>query len=348
LAQNGGHGWQSAWKLGSSGVLINLRGLNFTTFSSDKTQVTIGGGAIVKEVIDTAFANDVQVLTGNCNCVGVLGAALGGGYGNLMGLYGFSIDNIISMNVILADGSAHTVTKAQADLFWALRGAGPNFGIVTSAVMVSHPMPKEQNVAWTGGLFFTPDKIEQVVQAIENLDLQPRMNVFLYFLTSGPPDFTPTVLVTPFYVGTEAEGRAAFKSLLDINPYQDTTALLHQNEWNTGADGFCVKGGRKPTFTAGLMHMVPKTWKAIWDEFTSFLANNPGTGFTTILVECYSLDKAQSIPSDSASFANRDIRFNSAVISWYDDPAIDVNALKFGSKVRDLWRSTSGLPFPRV
>ncbi|OTB08086.1 hypothetical protein M426DRAFT_71296 [Hypoxylon sp. CI-4A] len=347
FAQSGGHGWSSAWKIGQDGILINLRGLNTVTFSDDKTQATVGGGAIMKEVIDAAYENDVQAFTGNCNCVGLLGAGLGGGYGNLMGIYGFSVDNFLSFNVVLANGSLVTVTPQQEDLWWAIRGAGPNFGIVTSVTMNSTPLAKEKNTAWTGGLYFTEDKIEQVVQAIEDLKLEPEMNIFLYYATSGAPDYTPTVLTTPFYYGTEEEGRAAFKSIIDIGPYNDTTSVLPQNEWNAGADGFCIKGERKPTYSAGINHMVPDTWRSIWNEYTEFL-KNPGTGSTAIAVECYSLDKGQSVDWNSASFANRDIRFNSFVITWYPDASLDSTAEAFGSKVRDLWRSTAELPGDRT
>ncbi|KAI0883032.1 FAD-binding domain-containing protein [Annulohypoxylon maeteangense] len=344
LAQNGGHGWSGAFTLGQNGVLINLRGLNSTTFSADKTQVTIGGGAAIHEVIEQAYANDVQVLTGNCNCVGALGAGLGGGYGNLVGLYGLAIDNYLSFNVVLANGSLVTITPAQEDLWWALRGAGPNFGIVTSAVMKSTPMKQADNTAWTGGLWFTEDKIEKVTQAIEDLKLEAPMNIFLYFLTSNG---TPTVLVTVFYFGTEAEGRAAFKSILDIGPYSDTTAVLPQSQWNAGADGFCTKGGRKPTYSAGFNNFVPTTWRQIWNDYNQFLTN-PNTSATTVVVECYSLEKTQSFGSDSASFANRDIRFNGFTISWYPDASLDAKAEAFGSGFRDLLRADDGLSSNRT
>ncbi|KAI1103459.1 FAD-binding domain-containing protein [Jackrogersella minutella] len=344
LAQNGGHGWSGAFHLGEDGLVINLRGLNNTVFSADKTQATIGGGAIISEVIAQAYSNDVQVLTGNCNCVGALGAGLGGGYGNLMGLHGFMVDNYLSFNVVLANGSLVTVTPEQEDLWWALRGAGPNFGVVTSAVMKSTPLPQAQNTAWVGGLWFTEDKLEQVIQGIEDLTLEAHMNIFLYFLTSNG---TPTILVTVFYFGTEADGRVAFKSILDIGPYNDTTSVLPQNEWNAGADGFCIKGERKPTYSAGFDHMIPSTWRQIWDDYTDFL-NNPNTSSTTVVVECYSLDKAQSIDADTASFANRDIRFNGFAISWYPDSSLDSAAEAFGSSFRNLLRADDGLSSNRT
>jgi hypothetical protein len=347
LAQNGGHGWSSTLNLYSNGVLINLAGLNAVTFNNGSTEVTLQGGALIKDVIDAAYANNAQVLTGNCDCVGALGAGLGGGYGNLLGLHGFSIDNMLSLNVVLANGSLVTVTPAAKDLWWALRGAGPNFGIVTSAVMRAYPVPQAESTAWTGGLLFTEDKIEALAQAIQDLTLQPKMNIFMYYLTLGPPSYTPTVLVTPFYYGSEAEGKEAFQSIYNIGPYEDTTAETIYPEWNAGAAGFCVKGGRKPTYSAGFQLMVPGVWRAIWNEFITFL-KFPGTGSTTILLEVYSLQYAQSIDPSTAAFGNRNIRFNAAVIPWYNNASLDPVAQLFGSTIRALWRSVSQLPEPRT
>lgn len=324
-----------------------MAGLKSVTFSPDRTRAYIQGGALDKDVVEAAYANNAQVVTGNCNCVSIMGAGLGGGYGNLKGIHGFIVDNIISMNVVLANGSLVTVTAAQEDLFWALRGAGPNFGIVTSAVMTSYPVLQAQSTAWFGGLAFTDDKVEALAQAIQNLTLQPKMSVFQYYLTTGAPSYTPFILITPFYLGSAAEGKAAFASVYALGPFQDTTSVLPYNEWNAAADGFCIKGGRKPSYSVGFQSMVPATWRAIWNEFIAFL-KNPGTGSTVVLVEAYSLQVGETIPASSTSFSNRNIRFNSAAIPWYANKSLDAVAEGFGCKVRELLRSTDGLPQPRT
>ena len=93
-----------------------------------------------------------------------------------MGLYGLGVDNLQALNVITPDGKAITVTpKDNTDLWWAMRGAGPNFGIVTSAVMNSYPVSANGPQAWLGPLIFTLDKLELVVQAINDLTLDPEM-----------------------------------------------------------------------------------------------------------------------------------------------------------------------------
>ena len=89
------------------------------------------------------------------------------------------------------------------------------------------------------------------------------MNVSYYYVTFGPPNFTPIVLVTPFYFKTEAQGRAAFHSLLDIGPYNDIIAELPCNQWNTAASIFCIKGGRKLIYGAGFTNILETPWYGV-------------------------------------------------------------------------------------
>ena len=325
-------------------MIINLRGIRQISFNPSKTQVTIQGGAIVSEVVDAAYANGAQVLTGNCNCVGTLGAALGGGYSRLMGLYGLGVDNIISLNLVTAFGTTITVEPKDTDLWWALRGAGPNFGIVTSAVLKSYPVPTAQNGAWLGPLIFTEDKLEALVTAINNLDILSPMAIFLYLATQ-PPNNTATIVAVPFYLGNETQARAAFSSIFAVGPIIDDTAWTPYNLINADSNAFCTRGGRKPSYGAGFAQMDPATWRAIWNEYNTFL-KNPGTENTTVLVEAYSLYKTSSFGAGSSSYPFRSsIKFNAVVNTWYTDPGLDATAAEFGSTIRDLWRASDDLPF---
>lgn len=111
---------------------------------------------------------DIQLTlpaTGSCSCVGLLGPALGGGHGRLEGQYGLVSNNILNVNVVLADGTAIRVNCTQhADLFWALQGAGHNFMIVTSFEMKIHPRRVNtwhyHNYVWSG------DQLETVFEEL--------------------------------------------------------------------------------------------------------------------------------------------------------------------------------------
>ncbi|GAW16190.1 hypothetical protein ANO14919_056130 [Xylariales sp. No.14919] len=344
LVQNGGAGWASSLDLNRDGVLINLASLNHVTFNADKTQATIGGGSNINNTIAHAYAAGALVETGNCNCVGTLGALLGGGYGNLMGLYGFGIDNVISLQVVTADGEFHNVTAtSDPDFFWALKGAGPNLGIVTSAVVKSYPATRDDMLAWTGGLTFDSGRLEQVVEAIQELELQPDMNVFMYFISSGPPLNEPIILVTPFlYKGNATTGRAAFSALYAVGPTSDTTMVLPYNQWNAGGDGFCTFGARKPSYGVGFQQMVPSTWRQVWNNYAEF-QKKPTAANSVVLLEAYSLIKARSIDPNSGAFPYRNVNFNAVAIPWYDDQSLDGQAQAFGNAARDLWRATDQL-----
>lgn len=101
-------------------------------------------------------------MTGTCECVSFLGPGLGGGHGWLQGRHGLVADQFISMNVVLADGSLKNV-DANSDLMWAMKGAGHNFGIVTSLTIKIYDV---QHRHWAiEKLIFSGDKVEAVYQA---------------------------------------------------------------------------------------------------------------------------------------------------------------------------------------
>jgi FAD/FMN-containing dehydrogenase len=100
---------------------------------------TVAGGARVKDVA-AAGAHDLVAAMGVCGTVGMAGLTLGGGYGPLSGAYGLAVDNLLGAEIVLADGRRVTTgPDAEPDLFWALRGGGGNFGVVTSLRIRLHP-----------------------------------------------------------------------------------------------------------------------------------------------------------------------------------------------------------------
>ncbi|CAO2658605.1 Nn.00g063280.m01.CDS01 [Neocucurbitaria sp. VM-36] len=343
LAQNGGIGWAKTFNLGKYGVLIDLAGLNKVTISADKKTATIGGGASIGDTIAAANAAGALVISGNCNCVGALGALLGGGYGNLMGEVGFGVDNIISLRVILATGEIVTASKTEnTDLFWAFRGAGPNFGIVASATLNALPAAAEDRTAWINNLFFTPDKLTQVAQAVEDLKLTPQQRVYLVLTSSGPPLNEPSILITGFLrKGTEETGRKAFAPFYALGPVSESSAVTTYDHWNDANIGFCTREDRKPAYSSTIKNMSAQKWPQIWELYKGFQAKGPNTA---VLVERYNLTKAISAPVGSAAMneaLRRDAFAQAIVIPWYSDASLDSEAEQFGQKVRALWTRSS-------
>lgn len=125
------------------GVLLDMRTLNSMALDRDAMTVTVGGGVITDDFVRFCQTHGVEVTVGSCPTTGVLGVAFGAGLGRLQGKYGYLHDNMVSARLVMADGSLVTVSKEEnPDLFYAVRGAGHNFGIAVEATFRAH---KEAN-----------------------------------------------------------------------------------------------------------------------------------------------------------------------------------------------------------
>lgn len=123
----------------------------------------------------------------------MMGPGLGGGFGRYQGYFGLVLDNIVDMNVVLADGSMVTVSESSnSDLYWGMRGAGHNFGIVTSFNYKIYDQPV---VSWfVGTMIFTSDKLEKLFELLNILSAngtQP-VGLFTYTLFAMSPEVSPT------------------------------------------------------------------------------------------------------------------------------------------------------------
>lgn len=122
-----------------------------------------------------------------------MGPGLGGGFGRYQGYFGLVLDNIIDMDVVLADGSMVTVSESwNSDLYWGMRGAGHNFGIVTS---FSYKIYDQPVATWfVGTMVFTNDKLEKLFELLNILGAngtQP-VGLFTYTLFAMSPEVSPT------------------------------------------------------------------------------------------------------------------------------------------------------------
>ena len=344
--QSRGNGWADTFHLGNCSLLIDISGLNRISFNSNKTQATIQGGALVQDMINAAYGNNTRFATPTCNCLGYLGAFLGGGVTREMGLYGAGVDQIISVNLVTASGQALQVDQNHyPDLWYALRGAAANFGIVTSALIKAYPISQALNVAWEGAVTFADEKLESLIQTIHDLDLEPHMQVDILFSTSGPPAYTPTITAIPFFLGNASAAEAAFAPILNLGPTSSGATEVPYIEWGDFTASFCQKGERKPVYGVSLARqgLDPEIWRTVYDDFKSFVATYPEAANSSVLVEYYPIQKQVAIGSATSSYPFRDIPIHVAVIPWYPDSSLDAAANAYGSHARDLLRSTDGL-----
>ncbi|PRP84564.1 FAD/FMN-containing dehydrogenase [Planoprotostelium fungivorum] len=174
--RGGGHSW-AGFSTVEGGVVIDFCKMRSVHVDPILQTVTVEPGVLLGELDHETQAFGLAVPVGVISHTGVFGLVLGGGVGWLCRKYGGSVDNIISANIVLADGRFVKASKTEnADLFWAIRGAAQNFGIVTSLTIQAHPV----GLAYRGSYvstelhrspshliqFYPMDQIEEVLHAI--------------------------------------------------------------------------------------------------------------------------------------------------------------------------------------
>ena len=161
----GGHNPSGASSI-QDGLCIDLsRYFNTARVDPEQKLVYVGGGAKWETVDRATIAHGLATPGGTVNDTGVGGLILGGGYGWLSGEHGLVIDNLVRATVVTANGSVVTASPtSHPDLFWAIRGGGSNFGIVTEFVLKAYPQRK---TVFAGPIIFPPPLLGKVTEALD-------------------------------------------------------------------------------------------------------------------------------------------------------------------------------------
>lgn len=185
--RGGGH---NAGGLGvcDDGLVIDLSPIKYTRVDPSARAVRVGGGCTWGEVDHAAHAFGLATPAGIISTTGVGGLTLGGGIGHLTRKHGLTIDNLLAADMVLADGSFVTVNAEEnEDLFWAIRGGGGNFGVVTAFLFRAHPVDTE----YAGPMLWHLEQAAEVMQWYrESIGQAPEeLNGFFAFLVvpPGPP-----------------------------------------------------------------------------------------------------------------------------------------------------------------
>ncbi|KAB8297807.1 hypothetical protein EYC80_001605 [Monilinia laxa] len=196
--KSGGHASNPGFS-STPGVFISLAKLNQVKLASDKNSVEIGTGNRWTEVYSALDGTNVNVVGGRVSGPGVGGLTLGGGYSWLTSQYGMTCDNIISLTLVLPNGTITRVDSTKPDLFFALKGGLNRFGLVTSIVFKTVP---QAHMVYGGVQFYGIDAVPDLITATnkfqqENTD--PKAQVIL---TIDGGIFPGAILIT-FYDGPD-------------------------------------------------------------------------------------------------------------------------------------------------
>jgi hypothetical protein len=175
------------------GIVADLSRLNQVDVDADRGTIRVGGGALWRDVDAAGHPAGLTVPSGIISSTGVGGLTLGGGIGHLSRRHGLTIDNLLAAEVVLADGTqARASADDNPDLFWALRGGGGNFGVVTEFTFRGAPV----STVLAGPTFWPIEETPEVMRAYRGfIGTAPReLNGFLALMTVPPADFLPADL----------------------------------------------------------------------------------------------------------------------------------------------------------
>ncbi|WP_342712342.1 FAD-binding oxidoreductase [Bradyrhizobium sp. B124] len=206
------------------GLVIDLSAMKGVRVDPVTRQARVGAGCTQGDVDHATHAFGLAVPAGIISTTGIAGLTLSGGHGYLTRKYGLTIDNLVEADVVLANGSFVVASKDNnPDLFWALRGGGGNFGVVTSFVFQLHPV----NMVFAGPIAWDQKQARTIMQRYRDfLPAAPEeLGIFLGLKTvpSSPPFpeelwGKPICLLMCCYDGPEDAAKKALAPLLDALP----------------------------------------------------------------------------------------------------------------------------------
>jgi FAD/FMN-containing dehydrogenase len=336
--RGGGH---NGGGLGSvdDGIVIDLGGMADVAVDTGSNTVRVGGGATWGQV-DGATAEHGRVTpSGIISTTGVGGLTLGGGIGHLTRRFGLTIDNLIGADVVLADGSqVHASATEHPDLFWALRGGGGNFGVVTTFEFQTHPLGA---TVMAGPTFWPVEQTPEVMRFYrEFLPAQPReLGGFFAEMTVPPVDLFPAELhlrkvcaVMWCIAGSPEEASQLLAPVHDVGD-----VLLH-------GVGPVPHPALQSLFDALYPKGLQYYWRAdFFNELSDELAEQHlkwGQTLPTMqsTMHLYPIDgAAHDVGADDTAFSFRDAQYAEVILGVDSEPA---NAATIRDWVVGYWEAT--------
>ena len=229
--QSTGH---NAGPLGSldDTIIVNVAGLDEITIDAEARRVRVGAGVRWEQVVPELSELGLAALHGSSPDVGIAGYSLGGGMGWLARKHGLQTNSVTAFELVTADGHlVRTDAVHEPDLFWALRGGGGNFGVVTAIEFAVYPYPE----VYAGVYFFPFERVREVLHAWRDLlpDLPDELMTWAAVLHFPPDPAMPEALrgqsftlVWAVHLGSEEEGRRLMTPIRELAPVMDTFAMV--------------------------------------------------------------------------------------------------------------------------
>lgn len=329
--RGGGHS-VAGHSFGDNALAIDLRRIRSVEIDPAARVVRAGGGATWRDVDPVCQEHGLALPGGTFDTTGIAGLTLGGGIGHLLGAYGLTLDSLRSAEVVTADGEIITASDSEhPDLFWALRGGGGNFGVVTQFEYRLHP------VSTIGG--------GVIVYALA--DAAAALRLFRDITASAPDELTliadlgqPGLTLYVCYVGDLSHSERVLEPLRRTVPVLDDRLGLIPYLDLQRITGETPPGLRH--YWKG--HFVRELSDELIDLTVAHYARRSPTPRRSILIEPMH-GVAARVPVESTAFNQRSARYNVSALAIWDDTGVDDEQIEWArsyAEMLELWTASGG------
>ena len=331
----GGHS-VAGLSLVDDGIVIDVRGMREICVDPERRVVRAGAGLTWGELDEATQAHGLATVGGRVSSTGVAGLALGGGSGWLERKHGLACDNMLAVELVTATGAE---VRASADehpeLFWALRGGGGNFGVVTAIEFALHPV----GPSVLGGLLLHPaDRGRELLRLFRDVmhDAPDELSLAFVYLTAPDEDEIPAelrgrpaVAIAGMHAGPIEDAERALAPIREYGPpVLDAFAPVGYAEFQRSIDD---PPGYRNWWTAEYLDDL--TDEAI--EAVASLSEQLPAGPAQIFIPAWGGAVAR-VPEDATPLAKRDARFVVHPLLLWEDAAEDDRMIAFGRRYREV------------
>ncbi len=322
------------------GIMIDMSNMTQVRVDAVKKIAYVQPGARLGDIDKATQQHGLATPLGINSTTGTAGLTLGGGFGWLTRQYGMTVDNLLAVDLITADGRQLRASEQEnADLFWAIRGAGGNFGIVTGFEYQLHPVGPEI----TAGLIVFPiAQAKRVLQQYRDyMDSAPEaLNIWVVMRKAPPLPFLPeavhgkeVAVLAVFYAGAAEDAERLIAPLRDFGtPYGEHIGVQPYVEWQQAFDPLLTPGARNYWKS----HNFTELKDEALDIMIDFVHRLPGPQCEIFIGMVGGA--ANRVAANAMAYGHRDARFVLNVHARWDDLAQDNTCIAWA---RDFFKASA-------
>jgi hypothetical protein len=326
LAVRGGGHSVAGHSTCDDGLVLDLSAMRHVSVDPHARVARVAGGPLLGDLDRATQAHGLAVPAGQVSHTGVAGLTLGGGVGYLMRKYGLTIDSLIAADLVTASGETVRASKQENDdLFWALRGGGGNFGVVTEFEFQLHQVGP---LVYARGLVYPYERAREVLRASRALIGHASDELSIHEILITIPAHEPfphdlqgkhAVMLVPVHVGNHEQARSEIAPLRALNPALDLVRPMPYLALQSMIDD---------DSRAGLGHYSKSHWlsgydDALIDTLIDALPEAPSP--LAHLITARMGGAIERVASGATAFAHRSAHNLLWIINSWDDPRADEN-----------------------